>query len=76
MAAKTLTDLVTITDETPGQVGNAELRCTPDQRITVTANADYASIGKHFVRFGDNWIELCGRCGGSGNVGYGPYNGL
>lgn len=78
MAAKTLAEMVRTETPTgtPEHIGDRDHRRTPDETVSFHVNCEHWPLPKHFARIGDGWTELCGRCGGEGNVGYGPFGGL
>ncbi|MFE2934830.1 hypothetical protein [Streptomyces sp. NPDC059278] len=43
---------------------------------TFSVDVPHAPLSRTLVQLGDYWYPECGRCGGSGNVGYGPFNGI
>lgn len=62
-------------NESIATVGGA--RRTPvNAARTFSLDIPHQPIPRTFVEVGGAWAELCGRCGGKGNVGYGPDNGV
>jgi hypothetical protein len=75
-AADIETTFTVLTGENFTMVGWSTGRVHVDEIREYKWTAPHHTKTRQFARMDDMWYSLCWKCGGSGNIGYGPDNGI